>query len=333
MSPLSNLKIECVESTETYGRFQVDPLERGAGITLGNAMRRVLLGALPGAAVTWVKIEGVEHEFSTIPHMKEDAMDFLLNIKGIRLRAMDSHPGRMVLEVKGKREIRAKDITPNSDFEIANPDVYLATLDATDAKLYVELNIDLGKGYVPAGSSKGLPVGTIPVDAIYTPVRRANYTIESVRTGQETASERLVLEVWTDGTITPAVAVSRSASLLIEQLSVVRDAVKLYPKESEKQPLKLTMPLEQYNKPLEELELSSRTLNALKRSNITTLGQLLERSEDRLPSLRGMGEKSRQEVLDKLSSLGYALPAEAEGKKEGKGKKAAKAEEESEESE
>ncbi|MBM2831422.1 MAG: DNA-directed polymerase subunit alpha [Dehalococcoidia bacterium] len=316
MCPIQNLKVECLESTDTYGRFSAEPLERGTGTTVGNALRRVLLGSLSGAAINWVRIEGVEHEFSSVPHMKEDGLQFLLNLKTVRLRPLDNQPDRLTLEVRGDKAIYARDITPSAHFEIANPDLYLANLDSPQAKLFVELNVELGKGYVPAGSSKGLPLGTLPVDAIFTPVRRVNYAVEAVRMGEERAMERLVLEVWTDGTIAPALALSQGATILMEHFAIFRDVARLYPKEAVKPPLRLTMPQDQYNKPLEDMEFSSRTVNALKRGGITTLGQLLERSQEKLPSLRGLGEKSRQEIVDKLVSLGFSVASE-QGEPEG----------------
>ena len=316
MCPIQNLKVECLESTDIYGRFSAEPLERGAGATVGNALRRVLLGSLSGASINWVRIEGVEHEFSSIPHMKEDGLQFLLNLKGVRLRPLDNHPDRLTLEVRGEKAIYARDITPSAHFEIVNPDLYLATLDSAQAKLFVELGVELGKGYVPAGSSKGLPLGTLPVDAIFTPVRRVNYAVETVRVGEEHTMERLVIEVWTDGTIAPSLAVSQGATFLVDHFAIFRDVARLYPKEAAKPPLRLTMPQEQYNKPLEDMEFSSRTLNALKRGGITTLGQLLERSEEKLPALRGLGEKSRQEIVDKLVSLGFPVASE-QGEAEG----------------
>lgn len=184
----------------------------------------------------------------------------------------------------------------------------------------------MGKGYVPAGSSKGLPLGTLPVDAIFTPVRRVNYSVEPVHVGEESSLERLVLEVWTDGTIAPAVALSQGATILVDHFAMFRDVARLYPKEAEKPPLRLTMPQEQYNKPLEDMEFSSRTLNALKRGGITILGQLLERSQEKLPALRGLGEKSRQEIVEKLTSLGFTVAAEKAESEESAGEAGAKAE-------
>ena len=167
-------KVECVETTDSYGRFVAEPLEKGFGITLGNALRRILLGSLPGAAITWVEIEGIQHDFSTIPHAKEDTIDFLLNIKAIRIRPLSRRPGNLLLEVSGEKQVTAGDITSSADFEIVNPDLYLISLDSNQAKLNIQFNVDIGRGYIPAGTADGLPIGAIPVDAVFTPIRRAN---------------------------------------------------------------------------------------------------------------------------------------------------------------
>ncbi len=307
-------KVDCIEASDTYGRFAVEPLKRGGGITLGNALRRVLLSSLPGAAITWVKIEGIQHEFSTMPYVKEDTIDFLLNVKQIRLRSITNRPGKLILEVEGEGEIRAADIKPSVDFKIANPELHLATLDSPEAKLYVEFNVELGKGYIPAGSSSGLPIGAIPVDAIFSPVYRVNYSIEAVHPGQEGSQERLILEVWTDGTIFPAEAVVKASGILVEQLSFFRELVKAPVLEAAVSWRQLLSP-EQYNMPLEELNLSTRTYNSLKRYGITTLGQFLEKSRDELLALPGFGAKSQEELERVLNNLGLPLPIEIREKK------------------
>lgn len=309
----SPFKVECLETEDTYGRFAAEPLEQGSGITLGNALRRCLLRSLSGAAVNWVKIEGIPHEFSTIPHIKEDTVDFLLNVKGIRLRSLTNKPGKLILEVEGEGEVCAADIKPSSDFEIANPELHLATLDSPEAKLYMEFNVELGKGYIPAGSSRGLPVGAIPVDAIFSPIRQVNYSIEPVHPGQESSQERLILEVWTDGTISPAEAIVKASDILLEQLSSFRELVKAPVPEaalSWRQPLSP----EQYNIPLEELNLSTRIYNSLRRGGITTLGQLFEKSPKELRSLPGFGAKSQEELEETFKKLGLPLPVEMKKK-------------------
>ena len=298
-------KIECGECTENYGRFVAEPLEPGFGTTLGNALRRILLSSLPGAAITWVKIEQAQHEFSTIPHLKEDIIELLLNIKQVRLRAFSDRPGKLRLEAVGEGEIHAGDIQPSADFEIANPELYLAILDSEDARLTVEFNVELGKGYVPAGHTDGLAIGVIPVDAIFTPIRRVNYTVEKTRIGQVSDYDRLILEVWTDGTISATEAVSRSAEILVNQLSLFRDLVKAPPRALEKETIgRLDIPAELYDMPIEQLNLSVRTYNCLKRSGINRLGQILEMKEEDLLKVKNFGQKSLQELREKLQSLG-----------------------------
>ncbi|MFO7995779.1 MAG: DNA-directed RNA polymerase subunit alpha [Dehalococcoidia bacterium] len=301
MSGLSIPNVTCIEVTANYGRFLAEPLEPGYGTTLGNTLRRVLLGSLPGAAVTWVRIEGIQHEFSSIPHVKEDAMEFLMNIKQLRLFPLSHQPGRLTLEAEGEGKICAADIAPSADFRIANPELYLAALDSPKAKLSVELNVELGKGYVPAKSIDGLPAGALPIDAIYTPVRKVNFSVESIRPGQEESQERLVLEIWTDATIFPWEALSQSASILINQFSSFRDL---------EVPVAKDLPIlpEQYDKPLEELNLSTRSYNSLKRAGIFTLGQLIEKGRDGLPPLPGLGAKSRAEVEELMAKLGTPGP-------------------------
>ena len=308
-------KIECVEDRDNYGKFVVEPLEKGFGVTLGNALRRVLLGHLPGAAVTQVKIEGIQHEFSSIPLVKEDAVEFLLNVKALRLRSLSDRPGKLTLEVEGEGRVCAADIKPSVDFEIANPELYLATLDSPEARLYVELDVEVGKGYMEAEASDNLPVGTIPVDAIFTPTRKVNFTVESVHTGQEASRERLYLEVWTDGTISPGDAMSRSAHILVDSLSSFANYGKVTPEETEKDLGGLAISEEQYNIPVEQLTLSVRTMNCLRRGNITTVGEIVELGEKGLLALRNFGQKSRQEIEERLNELGLSLiqPTEEEG--------------------
>lgn len=331
MAELVTPKIECSEASGNYGRFVAEPLDMGFGITIGNALRRVLLSSLTGAAITRVKVEGVEHEFTTVPHMKEDVTEFMLNVKAIRLRSLSQHPGRMALEVEGEGEVTGADIKPSADFEVVNPELHLATLDSADAKLYVEFNVDLGRGYQPAGHSDGLPAGEILVDAIFTPVRQVNYRVEPTRIGKESSYERLVLEVWTDGTLAAEEAVSQSADILIQQLSLFKDLVKVVQKSAERQAIRLNITEEQYNMPVEQLSLSVRTLNCLKRGNISLVGQLLEKTDEELMGLRSFGRKSLMEVKAKLQELGLIeAPPEAEATTEGTEPAEAKEEESSE---
>lgn len=300
-----NPQIECQESTEKYGRFVAEPLERGFGFTLANAMRRVLLSSLPGLAVTWVRIEGVQHEFSTIPHMKEDTIEFLINVKALRLRPLTSKTGKLTLDVSGEGLVVAGDIQPSADFDVVNPELPLATLDSPEAKLVVEFNVEQGKGYVKVEQRKGdgLPIGVIPVDAIFTPVRRVNYAVEPTHVGQETAYERLILEVWTDGTIAPMEAVSQAAKILIEQFQLFYELARFPQLVGEQKP-PLPIPLEQYNLPIEQLVLSVRTLNCLKRAGITKVGELVEKGERELLTIRNFGLKAMEEVQEQLRALG-----------------------------
>ncbi|MEW6033750.1 MAG: DNA-directed RNA polymerase subunit alpha [Chloroflexota bacterium] len=306
---MADPKLNILASEPGYARVSVEPLEKGTGITLGNVLRRMLLNSLPGAAVTWMRIEGLQHEFCTIPHVKEDATEFLLNVKALRLRPLFQRAGTLLLEVKGEKDVRAADIRPSADFEVVNPDLHLATLDSSEARLTVEFNVEVGKGFVPADSGRGLPIGTIPVDAIFAPVRRVNYNVESLIGSQEGNLERLVLEVWTDGTISGLEAISQSAEVLARQLVIFRDLARVSAREGQRTSLRLTISPEKYDMPLEQLGLSTRTLNCLRRGGMSTVGELLERSQDGLPALPNFGQKSREEVLKALQDMGIILPS------------------------
>ena len=316
MSRLAIPTIKCVETTDTFGHFFAEPLEKGFGTTLGNSLRRVLLGYLPGAAVTWVKIEGIQHEFSTIPYVKEDTIEFLLNIRALRLKPISNQPGKLTLEVEGEGQVCAADIKPSADFEVINPELHLITLDSPEAKLYMELNVELGEGYRQAQSSDNLPVGAIPVDAIFSPIRKVNITVEPIHIGQETSRERLCLEVWTNGVISPVDAVSFGAEILINQLSPFVDYVRVSQIEEEKQLIRRSIPDEKYNMPVEQLDLSVRTLNALRRGGITTVGELITKGEKELLSLRNFGQKSKKELEERLKALGVSLAPSIEEKEE-----------------
>lgn len=300
-------KIECVESRDNYGRFVAEPLEKGFGLTLGNALRRVLLSHLPGAAVTHVRIEGIQHEFTSIPHVKEDAVEFLLNVKGIRLKALSDRPGKLTLDVAGEGQVCAADISPSSDFEIVNPEHYLATLDSPDARLFVEFDIDIGTGYRAADSGDNLPLGVIPLDSIFTPTRKVNYQIEALHVGSETSLERLTVEVWTDGTIDAGGAMSGSAEILVRMLNAFVNYGSPELAEMEKDLSELAISAEQYNMPVEQLTLSVRTMNCLRRGNITTVGELISKGEKGLLALRNFGQKSRVEIEERLNELGLSL--------------------------
>ena len=307
MSHLVVPKVECIESGDNYGRFLAEPLEKGFGITLGNTLRRVLLSQLQGAAVTRVKIEGIQHEFSTIPYVREDATEFLLNLKALRIKPVAGIPGKLVLDVEGEGRITAADINLSADFEIANPDLYLATLDSAEARLYVELDVELDSGYREAESTDNMALGVIPVDAIFSPMKKVNYTVEPIYIGQETSRERLYLEVWTDGTITATDAVSQAAELLEEQLRPFINFSKESYETIEMESSTLDIPEELYNMPVEQLNLSVRTMNCLRRGGIATVGELASKEEKDLMALRNFGQKSNREIKERLESLGLSL--------------------------
>jgi DNA-directed RNA polymerase subunit alpha len=317
LNELEPAHIEIEEETENYVRLVAEPLSAGFGTTLGNSLRRVLLSSLPGAAVTSVRIEEVEHEFSTIPGMREDTTEFLLNLKELRLRTLSDRPAKLYLEVQGDGPIDATRIQAAADYEIVNPDLYLATLDSADARLTVEMNVETGTGYAPAGQSDGLPIGVIPVDAIFSPVRRVNFHVAHTRVGQMTNYDRLTLEVWTDGTMSGVDAVSKSADTLVDELRMFAQLGKPLPPTVERGLAAGTsLPPDKYNMPIEDLNLSVRAYNCLKRSGLMTVGQVLEKSEDELLSLRNFGRKSYDELRDKLAELGLLPPQEHDDMRE-----------------
>ena len=309
-------KIECTEQNDNFGRFVAEPLEKGFGITLGNSLRRVLLGYLPGAAVTQVRIEGVQHEFTVIPNAKEDVIEFLLNVKDIRLKPLSDHGSTLTLEKEGEGRVCASDIKPSTDFEITNPELCLITLNNAKAKLYVEMDVELGSGFRPAESIDNMPVGTIPVDAIFTPIRKVNYIVEPTHLGRETNRERLIIDVWTDGTMLPVDSMSQAAEILIEQFTPFFDYVKISQMKAEERAIRLSIPDEKYNMPVEQLDLSVRTMNCLRRSNITTVGELIGKGPKELLKLRNFGQKSYQEIEDRLSAIGLSLTPKTEEKSE-----------------
>ena len=310
-----NISIE--EESDTYARIVAEPLTPGFGITFGNALRRVLLGSLPGAAITSIRIEEVMHEFSTITGVKEDSMELLLNFKAIRLRPLSDRTGKMFLEATGPAEVRAKDIQVAADYEIVNPDLYLATLDSGKAHLTVEFTVEQGRGYLPADHSEGLPIGVIPVDAIFTPVNKVNYHVEHTRVGQTTNYDKLVLEVWTDGSTNAVDAISQSADLLREELVLFSQMGRPEPSVVEHGVGRgVALSADKYNTPIEELSLSVRAYNCLKRSGLMTVGQVLEKSEDELLTLRNFGQKSYDELKERLIEFGYLQPGSDEPEEE-----------------
>jgi DNA-directed RNA polymerase subunit alpha len=310
MIEIEKPKVEIVEmsSDKAYGKFVVEPLERGYGITLGNSLRRVLLSSLPGAAVTSVKIDGVLHEFSTIPGVKEDVTEIVLNLKALSVKLDGDEPRLVRIEAEGEGEIKAGDIIHGPDVEILNPDLHIATLSA-DARLYMEITLEKGRGYVPAEKNKeqGQPIGIIPVDSIFTPVEKANFKVENTRVGQVTDYDKLTLEVWTDGSIAPDEAVSLGAKILNEHLNLfitltdqVRDVEIMVEKEEDKKEKVLEMTIE-------ELDLSVRSYNCLKRAGINTVEELTQKTEEDMMKVRNLGKKSLEEVQSKLAELNLSL--------------------------
>ncbi|KRQ87270.1 DNA-directed RNA polymerase subunit alpha [Caloramator mitchellensis] len=310
MFDIEKPKVECVERDDAnnYAKFVIEPLERGYGTTLGNAMRRVLLSSLPGAAVTTVKIDGVLHEFSTVPNVKEDVVEIILNIKGLAIKAEGDFPKTAVIDVTGPAVVTGGDIRCDGSVEIVNKDHHIATVSA-GGRLYIEMTIDQGRGYVSSERNKELShtIGVIPIDSIYTPIKRVNYVVENTRVGQRTDYDKLTLEIWTNGTVSPDDAISLSAKLLIEHFRIFLsltdhvDRVEvLVDKEDEKKDKALDMTIE-------ELDLSQRAFNCLKRAGINTVGDLVEKSEEDLMRVRNLGKKSLEEVIQKLESLGFSL--------------------------
>lgn len=300
------------QGSRSIGKFVVEPLERGFGTTLGNSMRRVLLSSLPGYAITSVKIDGVLHEFSTIPHVKEDVTEIVLNLKNVILKIHDEYPKTLYIEASGEGEITAGDIKHDSDVEILNPELHLAYLDE-GASVTMELTADGGRGYVPCDRNKQimqLPIGTIAIDSIYTPVLKVNYTVENTRVGQQTDLDKLILDVETDGTIPADEAASLAAKILNEHLNLFVDlseemgnAEIMVEKDDDgdKKVLEMT---------IEELDLSVRSFNCLKRAGINTVEDLIGKSEEDMMKVRNLGRKSLDEVVGKLAALGFKLSKE-----------------------
>ncbi|AEF93144.1 DNA-directed RNA polymerase subunit alpha [Desulfotomaculum nigrificans CO-1-SRB] len=310
MLEIEKPKIEIVEQSEdnTYGKFVVEPLERGYGITLGNSLRRILLSSLPGAAVTSVKIEGVLHEFSTVPGVREDVTDIILNLKNLCLKIHSDEEKVLRIEADTEGPVTAGDIIHDADVEILNPDLHLATLDA-GGRLYMEITANKGRGYVSAEKNKKGEhiIGVIPVDSIYTPVRKVNYNVENTRVGQITDYDKLTLEVWTNGSIRPDEATSLSAKILSEHLRLfigltetVNDVEIMVEKEEEQKDKIMEMTIE-------ELDLSVRSYNCLKRAGINTVEELIQRNEEDMMKVRNLGKKSLEEVMNKLAELGLSL--------------------------
>ena len=313
-----NIEVAEISEDKKYGRFVVEPLERGYGITLGNSLRRIMLSSLPGAAVSQVKIEGVLHEFSSIPGIKEDVTEIIMNIKSLAIRnnSETNEPKTAYIEYEGEGVVRASDIQVDQDIEILNPDLVIATLSGgKSAKLYMELTITKGRGYISADKNKhdDLPIGVIAVDSIYTPVERVNVTVENTRVGQITDYDKLTLDVYTNGTLVPDEAVSLAAKVLSEHLSLFIDlsenaktAEVMVEKENDEKEKVLEMSID-------ELELSVRSYNCLKRAGINTVEELTNKTSEDMMKVRNLGRKSLEEVLAKLKELGLQLNPSEEG--------------------
>ncbi|TMG31264.1 MAG: DNA-directed RNA polymerase subunit alpha [Chloroflexi bacterium] len=304
-------QVRKLERSANYGKFDIEPLDPGFGTTLGNTLRRVLLSSLWGAAVTSIQIDGVAHEFTAIPHVKEDVTEVILNLKKLRLKSFTEDPITLLLDVKGPAEVRGSHIQASSDVEIVNPDLYICTL-AAKGHLRMELNVERGKGYVPAERNKreGQPIGVIPIDSIFSPVEKANFVVEKTRVGQSTDYDRLIIEVWTDGTMSPEEAVSHSAELFTQHLNLFvkfRDNIERHEQDlrGEKTSQNRLM-----DTPIEELDLSVRAFNCLKANEIQTVGQLLQKREEELLALRNFGRKSLDEIKEKLVEKGFIKPEE-----------------------
>jgi DNA-directed RNA polymerase subunit alpha len=299
-------KIERDASSLNYGRFVIGPLESGYGITLGNALRRVLLSSLPGAAVSSIRISGVHHEFSPIGYVREDTTALLLNVKQLRLRSEVDEPMRLHLAVRTEGPVTGGDLVCPPEVEVINPELLLLTADSPEVDLDIELTVSRGHGYSPAEERGKLPLGEVPVDAIYSPVRKVNYAVTRARIGQQTNYDRLNLEIWTDGAITPEDALREAAKLLVRHLTLIAGA-DVAPIESAAAEIG-GVPSRIYDVPIEELELTVRAYNCLKRAGITKVGEVLERlqkGEDEILAIRNFGRKSLHELVEKLNSKGY----------------------------
>ncbi|NOZ04936.1 MAG: DNA-directed RNA polymerase subunit alpha [Chloroflexi bacterium] len=297
--------------TRDYGRFVIGPLEPGYGVTVGNALRRVLISSLQGAAITSVRIMGIHHEFSPIPGVKEDTVQLLLNLKQVRLLLHAEDEVRVRLEASGEGVVTAADIICPSEVEIINPEIPLLTLDSSDSEIELEMTVDHGRGYSPADDRGPLPIDEIPVDAIFSPIRKVRYSVEQTRVEQMTDFDRLTLEVWTDGTVSPDKAVTQAAEILVKHFQIVTSLGKV------KEPSETAETLDQgseqaiepavYNMPIEELGLTVRAFNCLKRAGITEVGEIIERlrrSRDEMLAIRNFGEKSLEELVEKLEEKG-----------------------------
>ena len=313
MSEIERPRIECIQSSEdgNYGKFVVEPLERGYGITLGNSLRRILLSSLPGAAVTSIKIDNVPHEFSTLPGVVEDVTEIILNIKAVALKVFTDEPKTITLNASKKGAVTAANIIHDNDVVVLNPDQYICTING-DSELTIEMTVGTGVGWRSADKNKDAttPIGVIPIDSIFTPVKKANVTVENTRVGNVTDYDKLTIEVWTNGGVTPEEAISYSAKLLTEQLSLFVNL------NSDNSLPEVSAPGENGKKVkvlemnIEEMDLSVRSYNCLKRAGINTVEDLVSKSEDEMMKVRNLGKKSLEEVLQKLESMGLYLKSQ-----------------------
>lgn len=314
MIDIEKPKIEIAEISEDnrYGKFICEPLERGYGTTFGNSLRRMLLSSLEGAAITSIRIDGVLHEFSTIPGVRDDVTNIVLNLKELCLKMTGNEPRIIRIDVEGEKEVTAADIICDADIEILNPDLHIATVNE-DGKLKIEMTVERGRGYVPADKNKKPDdtIGVIPIDSIFSPVKRVNYTVQDTRVGNVTDYDRLILEVWTDGSLRPEEAVSKAAGILVMHLKLFQNMDDLPEEEEEEE---ATFPEEEeddsskvLDMTIEDLDLSVRSFNCLKRANINTVADLAEKTEDDMMKVRNLGRKSLEEVKKKLEELGLTL--------------------------
>ncbi len=315
---VSNLVMPKIESTAMsaeYGRFLIGPLERGYGTTIGNALRRVLLASLPGAAVTSIRVTDVPHEFSAIPGVREDMMQFILHVKQLRMQLHDTETARMRLEVQGAGPVTAADIQTPPEVEIINPDLYLFTVDSDDTFLEIEMTAETGRGYSPAEDRGRLPIGELPVDAIFSPIRRVAYEVEKTRVGQAADYDRTVMQIWTDGTIKPEESMAQAAQILMQHLRPIAGVSEETFVTVEVEEEEEAIPNEIYDTPIEQLDLSVRVFNSLKRTGITKVGEMLEmldRGEETMLAIRNFGEKSLDELKQQLIAKGFLVEEDEE---------------------
>lgn len=311
-------KIESTAMTQKYGRFIVGPLERGYGTTIGNSLRRVLLASLPGAAVTSIRVTDVPHEFSPIPHVREDMMQLILHVKQLRFSLHEVDSARVRLEVHGAGVVTGADLILPPEAELVNPEQYLFTVDDDDAFLEVEMTVESGRGYSPAEERGRLPIGELPVDAIYSPIRRVGYEVEKTRVGQAADYDRVIMEIWTDGTIRPEDSLAKAAQIMVQYLRPLGGITEETFIEVEEEEEEEAIPNEVYDTPIEQLDLSVRVFNSLKRTGITKVGEMLdmlERGDETMLAIRNFGEKSLEELKRQLRVKGF-LEDEENGEEE-----------------